>query len=532
MTPPIAPTDGRLGLTLRATDTRTGAVLDRLLDRFPLRIGRSALNGLRLDFPFISQFHVVIEQVGDKFILRDLGSRNGTSAGGARFKSHQPIDLATVGFAFDIGPAQFRCSPTPIHRTPTDDRTNVMVAIAESAPNATSVWQALVEEPPQKQRDPAQVALQGFRQLRRFPSMPVLLAQLAAMVAAGSGCALRQGSCDGYAASQKDIAVTPDVACAIASQGGVTRTTGFNAGLYGNACSEACGAGFGMCDLTVEYVKAYQAALPAGDAGSSEAGDAEDASAGPDSAASSCPVITGTVKVHCSSYPCEGRRTDGIDEPMASNEPGIGAYFATCSYLEAVSVHAFARLRVELAAHGAPGALLALVRRAELDEVRHAELTGRLARRFGVEPEEPIAPPDGVRSLHAIALENAVEGCVRETYGAASACFRAIRAQDPLVRVAMESIARDECEHAELAFHVAAWIAPLLRDDERDAIHVAMREAMDDLVEQREHSLDDVQRLATGLPTAEERRCLADLVDREVVRRRMTIEDTSRSRPA
>ena len=360
--------------------------------------------------------------------------------------------------------------------------------------------------------------------------LPTLLAQIAATVVAGSGviagsgCTLgRHSSCDGYVQNEKDIAVTPDVACAIADQGGVDRNSAFNSSLFGQACSSACGAGYGECSLPPEYVKAYQSALPpapglgGSDAGS-DAGSDTGSEAGSDAGAKTCPAVTGMVNVRCGSFPCEGRRTEGIDEPLASNDPGLGAYFAACSYLEAVSVHAFARLRVELAAHGAPEELLALAMRAEDEEIRHAELTGDLARSYGVAPEEPVAPPSAVRTLFAIALENAVEGCVRETYGAAVACFRAIRAGDPTVRAVMQTIARDECEHAELSFRIAAWVMPCLRAEERNAITLAMRHAMQQLVTSDDDLLDDEQRAISGVPGRGERVQLAHSIDREVLR--------------
>ena len=111
---------------------------------------------------------------------------------------------------------------------------------------------------------------------------------------------------------------------------------------------------------------------------------------------------------------CLGRRTEGIEDCLRSRAPTLGEVFAGRAYLEEVSVHAFARLERELAAHGAPTELLREARRARRDEVRHTAMMTRLARRFGRSvspPRPPVATP--VRSLFEIALENAVEGCVR-----------------------------------------------------------------------------------------------------------------------
>jgi hypothetical protein len=344
--------------------------------------------------------------------------------------------------------------------------------------------------------------------MQHIHGLPSLLVAIAATVAAGSGCSQSWSSCPtgGPPPPQKDISVTPDVACAIAAENGVTPRTPRSSYLSGKACDDACGPGFGACDLPDDYVQTYVAATSSADAGVGDAGST-----------ATCPSVTGTVKVHCGTFPCEGRRTDGIDEPRAVNEAGLGAYFASASYLEAVSVHAFARLRFELAAHGAPDELLALVTRAEADEVRHASMTRDLAHRFGAEPEIPTPVSSEARDLFTIALENAVEGCVRETYGAAVACFRAMRAEEASVRAAMESIARDECEHADLAHRIGAWALPRLSHEEREAIHTAMRAAMNELLDRVDDHLASEERGLCGAPSPEERRQLAALVAREVV---------------
>jgi hypothetical protein len=64
----------------------------------------------------------------------------------------------------------------------------------------------------------------------------------------------------------------------------------------------------------------------------------------------------------------------------------------------------------------------------------------------------------GVRSLEAIARQNAVEGCVHETFGAAVAMVQSMNASDARVRAAMRPIARDELRHADLAWAVARWL--------------------------------------------------------------------------
>ena len=83
-----------------------------------------------------------------------------------------------------------------------------------------------------------------------------------------------------------------------------------------------------------------------------------------------------------------------------------------------------------------------------------------------------------LRGLFEVALENAVEGCVRETYGAVVGHHQARRAQDPVVRAAMAQVAEDETRHAALSWAVAEWSLPQLTDAQRDVIRGAQRAAI------------------------------------------------------
>ncbi|HEX3346274.1 MAG TPA: ferritin-like domain-containing protein, partial [Polyangiaceae bacterium] len=177
-----------------------------------------------------------------------------------------------------------------------------------------------------------------------------------------------------------------------------------------------------------------------------------------------------------------GRRTDGVHDPAPCDRGKVGDVFAGRAYLEEVSVHAFARLERELAAHGAPAALRSEARRARRDEIRHTAMMARLARRFGATPRSPEPPgPTPVRSLRAMAVENAVEGCVRETYGAVVGLMEARASSDAGVRRAMASIAADECRHAELSWAAAAWLMPRLTEEDRAEVTRAARRAVEEL---------------------------------------------------
>ena len=256
---------------------------------------------------------------------------------------------------------------------------------------------------------------------------------------------------------------TPDEACQITH---ATLGTG-----YSLSCQDFCaalndgGAGAYFCMVPGAYVSAYQAAQPDGGDGGFDAG----ADAGID-----CPAWSGDVVIQCG-YQCTGRRTAGLDVDASGQDRALGAVFAERAYLEAVSVHAFARLERELGHHGAPESLSVEARRARRDEVRHAAIMARLACRHGREARlPPRQARSEVRSLFAVALENAVEGCVRETYGAVVGLVEARASRDPEVRRSLSRIAEDECRHAELAWAIASWALPQLSLEERRQIRAAM----------------------------------------------------------
>ena len=105
-------------------------------------------------------------------------------------------------------------------------------------------------------------------------------------------------------------------------------------------------------------------------------------------------------------------------------------------------------------------------------------MTGELARRFGAEPQPARVAASRARGAFEIALENAIEGCVRETYGALLAHHQAQAAQDPQVRAAMQHIAEDETRHAELSWRIARRLEPRLSKAEQQALVQARAAAL------------------------------------------------------
>jgi hypothetical protein len=208
-----------------------------------------------------------------------------------------------------------------------------------------------------------------------------------------------------------------------------------------------------------------------------------------------------------------GRRPEGLaplapDARGAATTDAVARCLAEMAWLEAASVPAFERLSRELEAHGAPRRLQTAARRAAGDEVRHARAMGALAARAGALVGEPRVEEREVRSLEDIAIENAIEGCVRETFGAAVAAVQAKRAGDGRFRHAMKTIAREEASHAQLSWAVAAWIDGQLDDGARARVKAARDRAADGLL--RETAVEPETAIAQrlGVPTAVEARAM------------------------
>ena len=236
---------------------------------------------------------------------------------------------------------------------------------------------------------------------------------------------------------------------------------------------------------------------PVSDAG--DAGDASDDACAPNCTVACTRVYTiidscsddsmdaGIVSATCVHTLCgAGRRPVGLRRPRATHARGLGSWLRASAWMEAVSVHAFDRLAMELTSHGAPAWLVREARRAARDEARHARTMRAIAKRHGVRVPAVRFHAKPTRSLAALARENAVEGCVNETYGALAAHVQAAQATDPSIRRAMKRIAIDEKRHAALALAVSDWAEPKLTPAARariDAARHAARTALEDALE-------------------------------------------------
>jgi rubrerythrin len=176
---------------------------------------------------------------------------------------------------------------------------------------------------------------------------------------------------------------------------------------------------------------------------------------------------------------CTGRRPLGHHEQTHSLFVGSarGAHFADMAHLEAASVRAFIELAEWLERREAPSELIERCRAAAADEVVHAELMAALAQREGAEVAPAIADP-GSDELLAVALHNAVEGCVHEAFAAVIAAHQAWTCDELELRETFARIADDELRHGQLAWDLHAWLIDQLDEVGRAKVEAAQQSAL------------------------------------------------------
>ena len=173
---------------------------------------------------------------------------------------------------------------------------------------------------------------------------------------------------------------------------------------------------------------------------------------------------------------CTGRRPLGHRE-VGGADGSRGAWLAAHAHLERASVVAFRELAQWLAGQGAPPGLVDRCRAAADDEVEHANAIAALAAREGAEVP-PCTSDPAPDDLFAVALHNAVEGCVSEAFGALVAAYQAGHAGDPRLRELLRTIAGDELRHAQLAWDLHAWLWPQLTAPQQDRLAAAQALAL------------------------------------------------------
>ena len=228
-----------------------------------------------------------------------------------------------------------------------------------------------------------------------------------------------------------------------------------------------------------------------------------------------CTFDAGTNVLTCEGI-CVGRMPARLKDATIEAGNVVGEYLARAAHLEDAAVSAFAILAAELRAHGAPKSLTRSCLGARADEVRHAREVGDLARAFGVVPPRAEVGPSRVRPLLEIAIENAIEGCVRETFGALVGAWQGEHARDLRARGVMKRVARDEARHAALGWRIHEWAMTRLDASERARVRDAMSRAIDELAASSRAEPDAGLARTLGLPNAAQSLALVRAMRAEV----------------
>ena len=94
-----------------------------------------------------------------------------------------------------------------------------------------------------------------------------------------------------------------------------------------------------------------------------------------------------------------------------------------------------------------------------------------------------ITVNDNSDDLFTVALHNATEGCIFETWAALEAGLKAQHASTEELKEIYASIANDEVRHAQLAWDLHSWLMEQLSLEQRQQIYKAQRAAIAKLQE-------------------------------------------------
>ncbi|HEY8076230.1 MAG TPA: ferritin-like domain-containing protein [Labilithrix sp.] len=230
------------------------------------------------------------------------------------------------------------------------------------------------------------------------------------------------------------------------------------------------------------------------------------------------PGANGRVTIDCADcFGGGGRRPVGLARARPRRaHTMLGAYFAQMAHEEAASVHAFERMHAELTHFGAPRSLLRAAKRSTRDEIRHARVMSALASANGAEPARARVRKPRVRKLEAVARENAIEGCVNETWGALLMAWQAERAADPELRAAFARIAADESRHAALSWALARFAEGRLDPAARRRVASARARATRSLRAAIAQSPQRAFDAHVGRPSPREALALFDALERQL----------------
>jgi hypothetical protein len=153
--------------------------------------------------------------------------------------------------------------------------------------------------------------------------------------------------------------------------------------------------------------------------------------------------------------------TEDLRRLTNTQRQALANHWQRAALMEHASIAAFARFALQLLSLGAPATFLERTHSALQDETAHAKLAFALASRYAgrdVGPG-PLSLQDVLleQSLEAILITTLQEGCIGETLAALEAAEALQHATDPAVREVLARVARDELQHAELAWAFVRW---------------------------------------------------------------------------
>ncbi len=210
-----------------------------------------------------------------------------------------------------------------------------------------------------------------------------------------------------------------------------------------------------------------------------------------------------TVMSYCGRRPLAWRDSD-------ARPAGVREQLDAFALTEQASITAFVELAAQLAAQGAPATLVERCRAAARDECRHVERLVALG--ATVDPGRVPGPSPASTSRLMIAVHNAIEGCVAETWAALVARHQAMHAGRAELRQAYAQIADDEARHAQLAWDLYAWLGAQLGPSEGSRVAAARAEALarlETVAEDQALAVPAAARIALGLPAPRRARALA-----------------------
>lgn len=187
-----------------------------------------------------------------------------------------------------------------------------------------------------------------------------------------------------------------------------------------------------------------------------------------------------------------------------SNSQLLGNYFANMATMETAAITAFRYLAQELKAYAAPQVLIDLAEAAILEETEHAEMAGLLAAAYAGQTATLAIADFKLRSLYEIALENALEGCIHETFAAACGWWQAECAAHAIFRTVISHITEEETRHAALSWAIHAWVMPQLSTAQQAHIRQAQLEAITNLEASFQQETDLSLQHELGLPSPAE----------------------------